>query len=92
VVGCDGEVLGRVAAAAGAGRSRVEEPLAHGAGILVHARIGERVESGQPLATLLVGEREIDRERMVERIRSAFAIGPEAVERPQLILGTVDEV
>jgi pyrimidine-nucleoside phosphorylase len=92
VVSCDGEELGRVAAAAGAGRSRFEQPLAHGGGVLVHARIGDRVEPGQPLATLLVGEREIDRERMAERLRSAFAIGPEAVDPPQLILGTVDEI
>ena len=55
VVACDGEELGRVAAAVGAGRRRVEEELAHGAGVLVHARIGDRVENGQPVATLLVG-------------------------------------
>ena len=92
VVGCDGEALGRVAAAVGAGRQRVEEELAHGAGVLVHARIGDRVESGQPVATLLVGARPIDRSRMVERIRDAFLIGPDTVAPPRLILGTVDEV
>ncbi|HSO24434.1 MAG TPA: thymidine phosphorylase [Chondromyces sp.] len=92
VISCDGEALGRVAAAAGAGRSRVEEPLAHGAGIRVHVRIGDAVERGQPLATLLVGEREIDVPRMVERIRSAFKLGPDPVEPLQLIVGTVDEI
>jgi len=92
VVGCDGEALGRVAAAAGAGRRRVEEELAHGAGVLVHARIGDRVDRGQPVATLLVGARPIDRPRMVDRIRDAFHIGPDPVAPPRLILGTVDEV
>ena len=92
VVGCDGEALGRVAAAVGAGRRRVEEELAHGAGVLVHVRIGDRVERGQPVATLLVGTRQIDRSRMVDRIRDAFLIGPDAVAPPRLILGTVDEV
>jgi hypothetical protein len=29
---------------------------------------------------------------MVERIRGAFRIGPDAVAPPRLILGTVDEV
>ncbi len=92
VASCDGEDLGRVAAEVGAGRRRVDEELAHGAGILVHARIGDRMEIGQPLATLLIGDREVDEERLVGRIRSAFVIGAEPVDPPQLILGTVDDI
>jgi len=89
---CDGEELGRVAAEVGAGRRRVDEDLAHGAGILVHSRIGDRVEMGQPLATLSIGEREVDERRLVEKIHGAFAIGDVLVEPPVLILGTVDDV
>jgi len=92
IASCDGEELGRVAAEVGAGRRRLDEELAHGAGVLVHARIGNRVETGQALATLLMGDREVNEERLVERIRGAFALGDEPVEPPQLILGTVDEV
>jgi len=92
VTACDGEDLGRVAAEVGAGRRRVDEELAHGAGVLVHARIGDRVEAGQPVATLLLGEREVDAERLVESIRQALTIGPETVERPALILGTAEDV
>ena len=92
VAGCDGEDLGRVAAEAGAGRRRVDEELDHGAGVLVHSRIGDRIEAGQPLATLLLGERVVDEERLAERIRNAFEIDDQPVEEPALILGTVDEV
>lgn len=92
VTACDGEDLGRVAAEVGAGRRRVDEELAHGAGIEIQARIGDRVEASQPVATLLLGEREIDQERLVKRIRDAFTIGPEAVDPPELILGTADDV
>jgi len=92
IASCDGEALGRVAATVGAGRRTVEEKLAHGAGVVVNARIGDRVRKGQVLATLLVGTREIDRETMTSRIRGAFHIGPDAVEPPKLILGTVDGV
>jgi pyrimidine-nucleoside phosphorylase len=88
VTACDGEDLGRVAAAVGAGRRRVDEELAHGAGVLIHARIGDRVESGQPLATLLLGEREVDEARLTRGIGEAFEIGPERVDPPELILGT----
>jgi pyrimidine-nucleoside phosphorylase len=89
---CDGEDLGRVAAQVGAGRSRVDEPLAHGAGIIVRAGLGETITKGQPLATLLVGEREIDVEQTVARIRDAFTISPDKVEAPTLVVGTVDEL
>jgi pyrimidine-nucleoside phosphorylase len=92
VVGCAAEDLGRVAAEVGAGRRRVDEPLAHGAGIIVHARIGDRVVKDQPLATLHVGEREVDEAALDERVRLSFEIGPDPVSPPQLILGTVDEV
>ncbi|MBD3857048.1 MAG: thymidine phosphorylase [Acidobacteria bacterium] len=92
VTACDGEDLGRVAAEVGAGRRRVDEELAHGAGVLVHVRIGDRIEIDQPVATLLVGQREVDQERLVDRIRRAFTIGPESVDPPKLILGTADDI
>jgi pyrimidine-nucleoside phosphorylase len=92
IVSCDGEELGRVAATVGAGRRYVDEELAHGAGVRVHVRIGDRIARGEPLATLLIGSRMVDRERIVERVRGAFEIRPDAVETPRLICGTVDEV
>jgi thymidine phosphorylase len=92
VAGCDGEELGRVAAEVGAGRRRVDEELAHGAGIVVHARIGDRVDVGEPLATLLIGRREVDEERQADRIRGAFTIGDGPVDVPPLILGTVEDL
>ena len=81
-----------MAAEVGAGRRRVDEELAHGAGVLVHGRIGDQVEEGQPVASLLIGDREVDQERVVKRIRDAFTIGPEPIESPELILGTADDI
>jgi pyrimidine-nucleoside phosphorylase len=92
VTSCDGEDLGRVAAEAGAGRRRVDEELAHGAGVQVHARIGDWIETGQPVATLLVGEREVDQPRLTESIRQAFTIAPDRVDPPELILGTAEDI
>ncbi|MEJ2189744.1 MAG: hypothetical protein P8Y93_10095, partial [Acidobacteriota bacterium] len=89
---CAADELGQVAAEVGAGRRAVDDELAHGAGVLVHGRLGDRVEAGQPLASLLVGEREIDEAHLVDRLRQAWEIGPEPVDPPQLILGTVDDV
>ncbi len=92
VTGCDGEDLGRVAAEVGAGRRRVDDELAHGAGVLIHARIGDPVEAGQSLATLLLGEREVDEDRLAGRIREAFTIGTEAVDALDLIVGTAEDI
>jgi len=91
-VACDGEDLGRVAAEVGAGRRRVDDQLDHGAGVLIHSRIGDRVEIGQPLATLLLGDRDVESQRLTLRIRNAFEIGDRAVAEPKLIVGAVDEV
>ena len=49
----DAERIGRASVALGAGRNRVEEGVDPGAGIIVHAKPGERVHRGQPLLELL---------------------------------------
>jgi pyrimidine-nucleoside phosphorylase len=88
----EAEALGWVASDLGAGRRTRSEELDHGGGLEVHVRIGDEVEPGRPLATVLVGEREVDLDAVVDRVRAAFEIGTGPVEPPQLILGTVDEV
>lgn len=85
----DGAALGWAAVTVGAGRRRRDEQVAHGAGIVVEARIGDRVARGQPLATVLVGEREVDREGIVERVRRAFVVGDGPVGAPDLVVETV---
>jgi pyrimidine-nucleoside phosphorylase len=92
IVGVATDSLGWVAAELGAGRRTLDEPIDHSGGVLVRTRIGDEVEAGQPLATLLVGERAVDVNHLARRTRRAFEVGPERVEPPQLILGTVDEV
>jgi len=84
--------LGWVAVEIGAGRRRRGDALVFGAGVIVHARIGDRLEVGQPLATIEVGDREVDVAAVKERVRSAFKVVEEATESPQLILGTVDQI
>jgi pyrimidine-nucleoside phosphorylase len=83
----DGTALGWAAVGLGAGRRRRGEPLAPGAGLEVHVRLGERVDVGQPLATLLLGERPVAVDEVTDRVRSAFTIGSQPVAAPELVVG-----
>jgi pyrimidine-nucleoside phosphorylase len=84
--------LGRIAAAAGAGRRRRDDVLDFGGGVTVFVRLGERVEAGQPIASLELGERAVDEDDLVRRLEAAFDIGTEPPGRRDLVLGTVDDV
>ena len=80
---CDALAVGRAAFVLGAGRLRAEDPVDPRVGVLVHKKVGERVERGEPLATLQVGDRGLDRARA--EVVGAFQIGDSAAPRPLLI-------
>ena len=63
----------------GAGRARKEDPVQFGAGIILHAQRGDRVEAGQPLMTLLTDE-PARFERAIEMAGRAFIIEAAAQE------------
>jgi thymidine phosphorylase len=63
----------------GAGRERKEDPVQFGAGIILHAQRGDRVEAGAPLMTLLTDE-PARFERAIEMAERAFII--EAAAQP----------
>ena len=68
----------------GAGRMKAGEPVDPHAGIEFHARRGERVEKGQPFATLYA-TREAMLTEPVARIKSAVRFSDEAPDEVQLV-------
>ena len=50
---CDAECVGQAAFGLGAGRSRADQPVHHGVGVLVHAKRGFAVRDGDPLFTIV---------------------------------------
>jgi len=86
----DAEAIGLAAMVLGAGRARVEDPIDHGVGIMVHKKVGEAVETGEPLCTLHWGERGAEApERVAERVARAYQIGEQAPQPAPLILGRI---
>jgi len=92
VTAIDGQALGWAAVDLGAGRRRRDDVLAYGAGLVVHRSIGDRVELGEPLGTLLIGGRSVNADEIARRVRKAFTISEAAVEPPPVVLGTPESI
>jgi pyrimidine-nucleoside phosphorylase len=52
VASYDAEGVGKAAMLMGAGRARLQDAVDPAAGLVLHAKVGDRVEEGSPLATL----------------------------------------
>jgi pyrimidine-nucleoside phosphorylase len=89
----DAHELGLVAVVLGAGRTRADQAVDPGAGILLEVGVGARVERGQPLAVVHASRRG-HAEQVSERVRNAFLIvqkSQKSVGRTRLVLGKVSE-
>ncbi|MEL4505719.1 thymidine phosphorylase [Luteococcus sp. H138] len=84
----DAMAVGVAAWRLGAGRARKEDPVQAGAGVVMHAKPGDRVVKGQPILTL-----HTDTPEAFERAREALAggieIGPQPVERQPLLIDRI---
>jgi pyrimidine-nucleoside phosphorylase len=90
VVRVDALAIGLAAVAMGAGRTRADQEVDHGVGILIEAKPGARISRGEPLARLRVRRRERAGE-IAERVGAAFTIGDAPpVSRP-LVLGRITD-
>ncbi|TVR05446.1 MAG: thymidine phosphorylase, partial [Deltaproteobacteria bacterium] len=85
----DTEAVGRAASLLGAGRARKEDPIDPAVGIVLHARRGARVESGDPLATLHVNNAR-DLDEALRRCRAAIRIVAQKPEQVPLILDRIE--
>lgn len=69
----------------GAGRARKEDPVQFGAGITIHAHVGDKVRSGQPVLTLATDD-EYRIERALESLEGGIEYSDEKVERGPVII------
>ena len=78
--------IGRAALALGAGRERKGDAIDPGAGVEVLAKVGDRLEAGDPVARLYGGR---NVERAEASVREALKLSNEPVERGPAILDSL---
>jgi pyrimidine-nucleoside phosphorylase len=82
---CHARSIGEQVMRLGAGRATKEDSVDHAVGVLVHRKRGDRVEAGDPLATVHArGEADLD------AVAACFEIGDAPAEREPLLLRDVD--
>jgi pyrimidine-nucleoside phosphorylase len=72
--------VGEAAVALGAGRARKSDPIDHAVGCVIHHKVGDQVEKGQPLFTIYANNQAKLTEAR-EAVLSAHEFSEESVER-----------
>ena len=89
VTRCDALTIGIAATRLGAGRERKDDIVDPGVGITLHAKIGDQVRTGDPLAKVHYTENSLW-SAQESKLGNAWSIGPEPTEPPKLILERID--
>jgi len=82
--------IGLASQRTGAGRMTKEDEIDHGAGIVLHKKVGDKVTKGESLATLYSG----NKKKMAEALKiaeKAFEITKEKPDKPVLIKDVIKE-
>jgi len=88
VTAIDARKVGEASVSLGAGRDRIEDAIDPAVGIMLAAKVGDRVSAGDPILELHY--RETSRlEHAIARLAGAIAIGASAPPPPRLIVGEV---
>lgn len=72
----------------GAGRTRQGEAVQAGAGVVMHAKEGDRISAGQPLFTLLTDDESL-MARGIDALAGGFEISDQPVSRRPLIIDRI---
>jgi pyrimidine-nucleoside phosphorylase/thymidine phosphorylase len=85
VQGLAARPVGQATMLLGAGRARMDSPVDHAVGVVLHKKVGDTVKMGEPLCTLFVND-ESRLEDAQALIRDAYTIGPEPAAPEPLIV------
>jgi len=90
ITGIDAASVGLAAIDAGAGRRKQEDAVGYGSGLVFEAKVGDRVEQGQKIATVH-SDRPERLPSVLARLTEAVLIGPAPPSRPKMVLYLVDK-
>jgi len=82
-------VVGETSVTMGAGRAKKSDTIDHGVGILVHHKVGERVEAGEVLFTIHARS-QAEAEQAAEALRQALAWSEHPTAELPLFYGVVE--
>jgi pyrimidine-nucleoside phosphorylase len=85
----EAEEIGRAAVGLGAGRARKGDPIDPATGILFRARIGDRLENGEPIGEVHA-RTEDEGAAAIKRVRNALTVSETRVDAPPLVYGWRD--
>jgi pyrimidine-nucleoside phosphorylase len=80
----DAEEVGVAAMLLGAGRTQVDAAIDHGAGVVLHHKVGDKVEKDAHLATLYFNDNSKKAEAR-DRVKAAFRVGEQPPAKVKLI-------
>jgi pyrimidine-nucleoside phosphorylase len=80
----DAEEVGVAAMLLGAGRTQVDAAIDHGAGVVLHHKVGDKVEENVHLATLYFND-DAKKKEARDRVKAAFRIGDQPPAKTKLI-------
>jgi len=84
----DARVIGMTAVALGAGRARKGDPIDPAVGVVVHAKVGDRLSAGAPLCTVHASDPRRAQEA-IEQLATAFRFSPRPVTALPLFYRTL---
>nr|MBO2493571.1 pyrimidine-nucleoside phosphorylase [Clostridia bacterium] len=88
ISGMDAYSIGQAARLLGAGRNTKEDAIDHGVGIVLHKRVGDKVEKGEMLAEFYVN-REDALQEAIDTFNKGVIIGEQPPQHKPLVYGVV---
>lgn len=86
IAAVDAEAVGRSSAALGAGRATKDAPIDPAVGIVLRAKIGDRMEPGEPIGEVHARNEDAVR-ATAAAVNAAITVSEEPVEPPPLVYG-----
>jgi pyrimidine-nucleoside phosphorylase len=86
LVAVDAEAVGRASGALGAGRTTKEEAIDPAVGIVLRAKVGDRLDTGEPIGEVHARDDSAAR-AAADAVNAALAVRDDGVEPPPLVYG-----